>query len=161
MVQPPAAAPAPATTPLPLGPSAPPPLHEDTIPVSSGLYRYSFSTRGGRLIQAVLDEYHPTVKGQGKAPLALLPADGALFDLAVLAGNDTLHPGDWTLTPSATQLDVTAPATITFTGGEDPKGLPDGRGRTVELTYRLHPDGYQTSRSPDRSPVSGPTAGCC
>jgi YidC/Oxa1 family membrane protein insertase len=154
VVQPPAAAPAPATTPLPLGPSAPLPLHEDTIPVSSGLYRYSFSTRGGRLIQAVLDEYHPTVKGQGKAPLALLPADGALFDLAVLAGNDTLHPGDWTLAPSVNQLDLTAPATITFTGGEN----PDGRGRTAEITYRLHPDGYQLEVSGQITGV-GPNGG--
>jgi len=126
---------APAAQPLPLGPSAPPPPREDTIPVTSGLYRYTFSTRGGRLLQAVLEEYHPTVKGQRQEPLTLLPADGALFDLAVLAGNDTLHPGNWTLTPSVTQLDVTAPATITFTGGEN--------GRTAEITYRLHPDGYQ------------------
>jgi YidC/Oxa1 family membrane protein insertase len=133
-VQPPAAAPAPATTPLPVGPSAPPPLHDDTIAVTSGLYRYTFSTRGGRLLQAVLEEYHPTVKGQGKAPLALLRDDGALFDLVVFAGNDTLHPGEWALTPSAPRLDVTAPAIITFTGGQN--------GRTVELNYRLHPDGY-------------------
>jgi len=137
----PVAPPAAATgaAPAPALPSVRPPdrpsAQEDTIPVSSGLYRYDFSTRGGRLIQAVLEQYHPTGKGQGKAPLALLPADGALFDLAVLAGNDTLHPGDWTLTASATQLDVTAPVTITFTGGD--------HGRTVQFTYRLHPDGYQ------------------
>lgn len=137
---PPAAAPVPQ--PLPLGPSAPLPLHEDSVAVTSALYRYTFSTRGGQLLQAVLNEYHPTVKGQGKAPLALLRDDGALFDLIVFAGSDTLHPGDWALTPSATHLDVTAPATITFTGGQDPKGLPDGRGRTLELSYRFRPDGY-------------------
>ena len=140
--------------PAPALPSVRPPdrlsAPEDTIPVSSGLYRYSFSTRGGRLIQAVLDEYHPTVKGQGKAPLALLPAEGALFDLAVLAGNDTLHPGDWTLTPSANQLDVTAPATITFTGSQD--------GRTAAITYRLHPDGYQIEVSGQITGV-GPNGG--
>ncbi|MFI5211082.1 MAG: membrane protein insertase YidC, partial [Gemmatimonadales bacterium] len=123
---------------------------EDTIPVTSGLYRYTFSTRGGRLIQAVLDEYHPTVKGQRTAPLTLLPADGALFDLAVLAGNDTLHPGNWTLTPSATQLDVTAPAAITFTGGE--------KGRTAAITYQLHPDGYQIEVSGQITGV-GPNGG--
>jgi YidC/Oxa1 family membrane protein insertase len=137
LIAPPAPVPAavPSAAPLSAGPPVRPSAPEDTIPVTSALYRYSFSTRGGRLLQAVLDQYHPTVKGQGKTPLALLPADGALFDLAVLAGNDTLHPGDWTLTPSTTQLDVTAPATITFSGGQD--------GRTAEITYRLHPDSYQ------------------
>ena len=121
----------------PLPPRAPAPLAlgEDTVPVTSGLYRYTFSTRGGRLLQATLDQYHSTVKGQGKAPLALLPPDGALFNLTVLAGADTLRPGDWALTPSVTALDVTAPASISFTGGQN--------GRTAELTYHLWPDSYR------------------
>lgn len=126
---------APANT-LPPGPPAPLVAVEDTITVSGPLYRYEFSTRGGRLISATLNKYHSTVKAEARAPLEILPPDGALFDLVVQGGGDSARIGDWPLVASAKSLDVTGGIqALTFTGSAG--------GRAVELTYKFHPDDYR------------------
>ena len=51
---------------------------EDTVVVNSPLYRYAFSTRGGRLIGATLNKYHSTVKADASQPLEILPSDASL-----------------------------------------------------------------------------------
>jgi YidC/Oxa1 family membrane protein insertase len=121
-------------------PSAGPPdrqsVPEDTVQVTSPLYTYRFSTRGARMIAATLHKYHSTVKAEAALPLEILPADGALFDLVLQSGTDTIRIGDWGLTPSAHSLDVSSGIqTLSFTGSQ--------AGRTIELSYRFRPDDYR------------------
>ena len=60
----------------------------DTITVSSPLYRYAFSTRGGAMVQATLARYNALDPiGKGK-PVELLPAP--IHQLALNVGNDTV-----------------------------------------------------------------------
>ncbi len=127
----PATANRPANSPVSPASTAP----EDTVEVKSPLYDYRLSTRGGRLISATLFKYHSTVKADAKAPLEILPQDGALFGLTLGAGADSVDIANWSFTPSATTLDASsAIQTLTLTGG-------DGT-RTATLTYRFHPDDY-------------------
>src|SRR5690349_14920569 len=90
-VTPPAIAAAPELPPI-AGPSVRPSdgLPEDTVVVSSPLYRYAFSTRGGRMIEATLLKYpsmRPDEKGR---PTQLLPPGSQLLGLGLLAGRDTV-----------------------------------------------------------------------
>src|SRR5690242_10157353 len=83
---PPAIAPAPKL-PATAGPSVrlSDSLPEDTVVVSSPLYRYAFSTRGGRMIEATLLKYpsmRPDEKGR---PTQLLPPGSQLLGLGLLA----------------------------------------------------------------------------
>lgn len=111
-----------------------PGLREDTILVSSPLYRYGFSTRGGRLIEATLLKYpsmRPEERGQ---PAQLLQPGSELLGLGLLVGRDTLWLRDWHFTPSAPSLEVTEPTPLTLTAE---------RGAvTVSLSYTFRPDNY-------------------
>lgn len=109
-------------------------VREDTIVVSSPLYRYSFSTRGGRLIEATLLRYNsmrPEDRGQ---PAQLLLPGSELLQLALLLGPDTVSLRDWQFTPSAPSLNLTEPTPLSFTAQQGEL--------SVVLSYTFRPDDY-------------------
>ena len=121
-----------------LRPAAPPPdsvlVREDTIVVSSPLYRYGFSTRGGRLVEAKLFKYNsmrPEDRGQ---PAQLILPGSELMELSLLIGSDTVSLGDWQFTPSAPSLNITEPTPLTFTAQQGEL--------SVSLSYTFRPDTY-------------------
>ncbi|PYP43027.1 MAG: hypothetical protein DMD43_00670 [Gemmatimonadetes bacterium] len=136
-----AGAKSPAITPIPsLPPAAGPPvrqsdsLPEDTIVVSSPLYRYAFSTRGGRMIEATLLRYpsmRPDEKGR---PAQLLPLGSQLLGLGLLVGRDTVWLRDWSFAPSTRQLAVSRPEPLTLTARNG--------ALAVTVTYTFRPDDY-------------------
>ncbi|MGH7532657.1 MAG: membrane protein insertase YidC, partial [Gemmatimonadales bacterium] len=112
-------------------------VHEDTVLVSSGLYRYGFSTRGARLISATLPQYRSMAKPSAGTPVDLVRSDGGVLDLTLVSGPDSVPLSDWTFTPSARSITVpsvgTAPLTFTASKG----------GVTVTLTYTFQPADYR------------------
>jgi len=110
-------------------------LPPETITVSSPLYRYGISTRGGALVEATLERYKaldPQEKGQ---PVQLIPAGSAINRLAFTVGKDTLSLADWDFIPSTRRLDVSAGQGLTLTAS---------RGEvSVELAYNFRPGDYQ------------------
>lgn len=123
---------------------------EDTVVVRSGLYEYSLSTRGARLIGARLLRYRSmAVADTGGEAELVRPGDG-FFALTLVAGNDTIPLSDWRFTPSASDVRVVGETPVTFTASAD--------GYTVELTYTFSPDDYRvTARG--RVTGLGPTGG--
>lgn len=108
---------------------------EDTVLVTSDLYRYGFSTRGGRLVSAVLANYTYTLPGRKDELVDVLPPDSRLMELRLVDGADTLRLDDWVFTPSATSVDARQ-------GGELTLASERGAVR-VELRYRFEPDDYR------------------
>ncbi len=108
---------------------------EDTVLVTSGLYRYGISTRGGRLVSAVLPTYTYTLPGRTEEPVDLLPPNSELMSLRLVEGQDTLRLDDWAFTPSA-------PAVDARNGGELTLASERG-GVRVELRYRFEADDYR------------------
>ncbi len=107
---------------------------EDTVTVTSPLYRYRFSTRGGRLIEATLLKYpsmRPDEKGQ---PTQIVSPRSDLLGLGLLAGRDTVWLRDWHFEPSARALQLPGPARITWTAQQG--------GITVSLGYTFRADDY-------------------
>ena len=107
----------------------------DTVRVTSPLYSYGISTRGGRLVEATLSRYRSMAPGQKGEPAQLLPEDSRLLGLTLVLERDTVPLYDWPLTVSATSLDVTAPAALRLSGTRN--------GVKVDLTYTFRPDDYQ------------------
>ena len=133
---PPAAARPPADS-LPLQPNRPtdlPSVTEDSITVTSPLYRYVFSTRGGRMIEAVLATYPSMRPEEARRPAQILRPNSDLLTLGFLSGRDTLSLQDWQFTPSAAQLTVSGLTPLTFTA--------ERGGLAVRLTYTFRPDDY-------------------
>src|SRR4051812_24071481 len=62
----------------------------DTIHVTSPLYVYDISTRGGRLIQATLPHYRSMSGDQRGQPAQILPPESRLLGLTVILGRDTI-----------------------------------------------------------------------
>jgi YidC/Oxa1 family membrane protein insertase len=116
------------------GPSTPASASEDTIVVSSPLYRYAFSTRGGRMIEATLLNYPSMRPGEKGSPTQLLPARSGLLGLGLLSGRDTLWFRDWIFEPSERSLTVTGVTPLKLTAQQG--------GVAVTLTYAFHPDNY-------------------
>ncbi|MGH7701571.1 MAG: membrane protein insertase YidC [Gemmatimonadales bacterium] len=145
---------APPSTP---GGSAAPPS-EDTVEVSSDLYSYRFSTRGGRLIGATMRQYQSLAIGEAGHPAELLTPGHALSGLTLVAGADSLPITDWAFTPSARQLTVPSspkggvaqPAALRLTADRGPT--------KVELTYTFLPDQYSIGVS-GRIQGIGPNGG--
>jgi YidC/Oxa1 family membrane protein insertase len=107
---------------------------EDTILVSSPLYRYGFSTRGGRLIESTLLTYSSMRVDERGRPAQLIPAGSELLQLGLLVGSDTISLRDWHFTPSAPSLNLSEPTPLTFTAQ---------RGELiVTLSYNFRPDDY-------------------
>jgi YidC/Oxa1 family membrane protein insertase len=115
-------------------------LPEDTVTVSSALYRYAFSTRGGRMIEATLLRYRSMRPDERGLPAQLLAPGSQLLGLGLLVGRDTVWLRDWSFTPSARQLSVTTPETLTLSAQGGAAG--GGAGVAVTLTYTFRPDDY-------------------
>jgi YidC/Oxa1 family membrane protein insertase len=122
----------------------------DTVLVSSPLYQYAFSTRGGGLIQATLQRYQALNPVDRGTAVRLIRDSAAIHQLSLLVGRDTLSLSDWTFTPSTRRLDVSSPASLNLTGT---------RGQVVvRLEYRFRPDDYQievAGRVEGLGPVGG------
>src|SRR3989441_1373278 len=135
---------APDSAAAPAHPSAPPPgrpsagAPAETVWVTSPLYRLGFTTRGGALVRAELLAYRSFAKADSGRPVQLV-RDGAplLVYRRSGGGGDTTLLSDWSLTPSATQLQVGSEGatTLTFTGARD--------GARLTLEYRFFPADYR------------------
>jgi YidC/Oxa1 family membrane protein insertase len=149
----PAAAPAPAATDS-VRPdttvSTPRGSAEDTVRVSSPLYTYGFSTRGGRMVEATLTQYRsmdPTERGH---PAQIIPPGSNLLGLTLVVGRDTVPLADWAFTIQPNSLSVNGPAELR---------LSATRGAvTVDLTYAFQPDDYRVAVS-GRVTGVGPNGG--
>jgi len=132
-----------APTALPAHPAAAT-APEDTVVVRSGLYEISLSTRGARIIGTRLLRYQSHAAGDAFGAVELVrPADG-LFGAKLVAGTDTLDLGGTTFTASASEVRVSGPTSVTFTG--------TAGGHDVTLTYTFSPDDYQVDL---RGTISG------
>jgi YidC/Oxa1 family membrane protein insertase len=107
---------------------------EDSVTVTSPLYRYTFSTRGARLVGAVLLNYPSMRPEENRRPAQLLRSTSDILALGLLSGRDTLSLRDWQFTPSSTDLIVSGATSLTFTA--------ERGGVTVSITYTLRPDDY-------------------
>lgn len=88
---------------------------EDTVTVSSALYRYAFSTRGGRLIAAEfagLRSMRPDERGQN---VQVLATGSDLLRMSLLRGGDTVSFGGLAFQPSTSNLTVSSNETETET----------------------------------------------
>ena len=130
----PVAAPGPPPTPPTIAPSAT--LPAETVWVSSSLYRYGFTTRGGQLVAAVLPGYRSFAAGDSSRPVQLVPEGRPLLGHRLAVGGDTLSLAALEFAPSTTALPVAGqPATLTFTAH---------RGAAViTLAYTFQPDDYE------------------
>ncbi|MGH7590553.1 MAG: membrane protein insertase YidC [Gemmatimonadales bacterium] len=119
------------------GPVTAAPVHEDTVLVSSSLYRYGFSTRGARIISATLPQYRSMAKSSAGTPVDLVRPGGGVLDLTLVSGADSVPLSDWTFTPSARGVTVASgrTASLTFTASRG--------GVTVTLTYTFQPADYR------------------
>ena len=107
----------------------------NTVRVTSPLYTYGISTRGGRLVEATLTQYRSMAPGDRGKLAQLLTPDSRLLGLTLLLGRDTIPLHDWPFTASAERLDVKVPTTLRLSGARD--------GVNVELIYTFRPDDYQ------------------
>ncbi len=123
---------------LPRLPAEPPRAEgatEDTVRITSPLYTYGISTRGGRLVEATLSRYRSMAPGQKGKPAQLLPPDSRLLGLTLVRDQDTIPLHDWPFTVSAESLDVKGPTKLKLSG--------ERNGVNVDLTYTFRPDDYQ------------------
>jgi YidC/Oxa1 family membrane protein insertase len=113
----------------------PAPGAADTIRVTSPLYTYDVSTRGGRLIGATLSRYRSMAAQDHGAPAQLLPPESELLGLTLVLNRDTISLADWPFTASSRSLAVSQASELTLTA--------ERNGATVALTYRFRPDDYR------------------
>ena len=140
----------PAAAPTAQPPSAPADTAADTVLVTSPLYTYGLSTRGGRLVLATLTRYPSmAVTSRGK-PVELLRPGTGLLAMTLVRGSDTLRLSDWHFTPSARRVDVSAPTSVRFTAQQGDVA--------VEVTYGFNPDDYRIQLS-GRVTGVGPNGG--
>jgi YidC/Oxa1 family membrane protein insertase len=126
------------TSPVPSTPAAGKPpvaaVSEDTVVVTSPLYRYALSTRGGRMIEATFLKY-PSMRPEEKGrPAQILTPRSDLLSLGLLSGRDTVWLRDWQFEPSAKALEVQGPTPLRLTARQS--------GVAVSLTYSFKPDDY-------------------
>src|SRR3954468_15081565 len=136
------------TAPLPGSPAAA--SSEDTVQVSSPLYRYGVSTRGARLVQATLPRYRSMAPSDSGRPAQILPEDSRLLGLTMIVGRDTIALDDWVFTASAESLTVRGPTPLRLRSSRN--------GVDLELTYLFHPDDYRIDVSGHATGV-GPNGG--
>jgi len=143
---PPSAAPAPVAPPaaIPAVPgadsAAPVAAQAEIIRVTSPLYEYAFSTRGGRLVSATLLEYRSMLPADSGRPAQIFHPTSAFLASAVVLGRDTVPVGEWILAASDSAITVGAePATLTFSGAAG--------ALRVRLTYRFVANDYQIAVS--------------
>jgi YidC/Oxa1 family membrane protein insertase len=122
-----------APSPLPGVPASP--QAEDTVRVTSPLYRYGISTRGGRLVEATLPQYRSMARTDVGRPAQILPPDSRLLGLTLVLGRDTIPLEDWPFSVSAESLVVSGPTPLRLSSSRD--------GVKVDLTYTFRPDDYR------------------
>ncbi len=133
------AAPESLTARPPVRPSAGAPA--ETVWVTSPLYRLGFSTRGGALVRAELVGYRSFAKADSGRPVQLVRDGVPLLSYRRTGGGgggggDTTLVSDWSLTPSATRVQVGSEgAILTFTGAKD--------GARFALEYHFLPAEYR------------------
>ena len=123
---------------------------EDTVLVTSPLYRYGVSTRGARLIQATLPRYRSMAASDSGRPAQILPHDSHFLGLSLIVGRDTIPLDDWPFTASAESLAVRGPTPLRLRSSRN--------GIDLELTYLFHPDDYRIDVSGHATGV-GPNGG--
>ncbi len=111
------------------------PAAEDTVRITSPLYTYGISTRGGKLVEATLSRYRSMAPAEKGKPAQLIPRDSKLLGLTLVRGQDTIPLHDWPFTASAERLYVTGPTALKLSGEQN--------GVNVDLTYTFRPDDYQ------------------
>src|SRR5205085_7964584 len=62
---------------------------DDTVRVSSPIYTYGISTRGGRLVEIRLPTYRSMARGETNREVQLVPQGSSIMDLMVVAGRDS------------------------------------------------------------------------
>jgi YidC/Oxa1 family membrane protein insertase len=107
----------------------------DTVRVSTRLYTYGFSSRGGRLIEATLPRYRSMAPADSGRPAQLLPKDSRLLGLTLVLGRDTLPLHDWPFTISSGDTDGKSPAPLRLSASRN--------GVNMDLTYTFRADDYQ------------------
>ena len=124
----------PAARPLPAGTADTTQAAERFVTVESPIYRFRFSTRGGRLIGAELKEYRTFAAGDSGSA-RIIPIDSRFLEYALVFGADTVSLAEWDFEPSSERVAVEQAGThLTFRGR---------RGNlTVDLTYSFAPDVY-------------------
>jgi YidC/Oxa1 family membrane protein insertase len=108
---------------------------EDTVRITSPLYTYGISTRGGRLVETTLSRYRSMAPGEKGKPAQLIPPGSHLLGLTLVRGQDTIPLHDWPFTVSAESLEVRGPTALKLSGARN--------GINVDLTYTFRPDDYQ------------------
>ncbi|HEU4680421.1 MAG TPA: membrane protein insertase YidC [Gemmatimonadales bacterium] len=125
-------------SPLPREPAAPPRAEgatTDTVRVTSPLYTYGISTRGGRLVEATLVRYRSMAASDSGRQAQLLPPGSRLLGHTLVLGRDTIPLDDWPFTFSAETLDVKSAAPLRLSATRS--------GVKVDLTYTFRPDDYR------------------
>ncbi len=107
---------------------------ERLVTVESPLYRYSFSTRGARLIAATLKSYQSFARGDTGAA-QIIPDSSDLLAYRVVVGLDTVNLSEWTFEPSVPRLDVGA-------GGQEIEWVARRGAAVAILKYRFTADSY-------------------
>jgi YidC/Oxa1 family membrane protein insertase len=118
-----------AIAPLPRTPGA-----EDTVIVTSPLYSYGISTRGARLVEAILPQYR-SMAPHDNGRLAQILSESRLLGLTLVLGRDTVSLDDWPFTVSAESLTVSGPTPLRLSATRN--------GVRVDLTYTFQPDDYR------------------
>ncbi len=131
---------APAARPdsLPAEPVAGPAAPDDTVLVSSPLYTYGVSTRGGRLVNATLKRYR-TMAPARSGPVQLLPEGSDLLGLTLVSERDTVDLRRWSFTPSAGALTVQGRTPLKLMGSD--------ASYAADLDYTFVPDEYRVDVS--------------
>lgn len=114
-------------------------FEEDTVVVQSALYQYRFSTRGGRLVGAALNDYRSMRKDEPGQRLEMFGSASQFLSLSLLVGRDTVPLSNLEFRPSAPRLDVTAGAEssrLTFSAAIDST-------LALELSYGFTPKDYR------------------
>jgi YidC/Oxa1 family membrane protein insertase len=107
----------------------------DTVRVSTRLYTYGISSRGGRLIEASLPRYRSMAPADSGRPAQLLPKDSRLLGLTLVLGRDTLPLHDWPFTISRGSADAKLPGSLRLSASRN--------GVSLDLTYTFRADDYQ------------------
>jgi YidC/Oxa1 family membrane protein insertase len=107
----------------------------DTVRVSTRLYTYGISSRGGRLIEASLPRYRSMAPADSGRPAQLLPKDSRLLGLTLVLGRDTLPLHDWPFTISKGSADAKLPGSLRLSASRN--------GVSLDLTYTFRADDYQ------------------
>jgi YidC/Oxa1 family membrane protein insertase len=134
----------------PIRPEGTRPAKEDTVWVTSPLYQYGISPRGGRLVEATLPRYRSVAPSDRGRVAQILPPDSRLLGLTLVLGRDTIPLSDWPFTASSQRLAVNGPTPLRLSSSRD--------GVNVDLTYTFRPDDYRIDVSGQVTGV-GPNGG--